>query len=267
VELCSVAVDDSSCVDSLDACSEDVASALENELLPSVELSPVGVDWDRLDSVEICSVEVAPGEVLSAEVLCSVVLGSCEVDCVELSPRELGPVEIPADELASIEVVTRDVDSDEIDSVELDSKLLVSAELDSMDVVPEVSDDADDSVDSAELEVSVADAMVLRELEEGSSLTELDKDKVSELAGRELVAPGDCVSVVMDRVEVVRISLVELSVGWLRLSDSLLSLLVCSSEDAEDVGLLTSEVLASEVETLSLVLSVPRDELDSVILL
>lgn len=52
-------------------------------------------------------------------------------------------------------------------------------------------------------------------------------------------------------------------VFWL--SDSLLPLLVCSSEDADDARLLASAVLASEVEKGSLVAlsSWPDEELDS----
>lgn len=50
-----------------------------------------------------------------------------------------------------------------------------------------------------------------------------------------------------------------------RLSDSLLPLLVCSSEDADDTRLLASDVLASVVEKSSLVLLSPKpdEELDS----
>ena len=52
----------------------------------------------------------------------------------------------------------------------------------------------------------------------------------------------------------------------LRLSDSLLPVLVGPSEDVDDTGLLASDVLAPEVERVSLVVlsSRPDEELDPV---
>lgn len=239
--------------------------------------------------------------VLSPVVLCSVVLGSIELDSVVLSPLELdsvelgptvlsslvlAPVVLPSlvacsDELGSVDVGSKDVDSDEIGSVELGPPLLGSVELGSMDVDSDASEDADE-VGSNELDNSVSEAVELKELEADSCSEALVRDEASELTGMELVAPGelDCVSLVSGGLEVVKRSLVEvlatcsveddskllsgLELGF-RLSDSLLPLLVCSSEDADDAGLLTSDVLASVVEKSSLVLlsSEADEELNS----
>lgn len=240
--------------------------------------------------------------VLSSVVLRSVVLGSAELDSVELGPTVLSSlvlapvvlssVELCSDELASVDVGPRDVDSDDICSVEVASEvlgsvelgppLLGSVELDSMDVDSDASEDAD-AFGSNELEDSVSEAVKLREVEDDSWSVALVRDEASELAGRELVAPGelDCVSVVSGALEVVRNSLAELleicsladdtkllsglELG-LRLSDSLLPLLVCSSEDADDGRLLSSDVLASEVEKVSVLVvlsSRPDEVLDS----
>lgn len=253
VVLCSVVL--GSCeVDSVELSPMELGSVeLASEVLSSVKLCP-----DELGSVDVGSKDV------DSDDSCSVELGS-EV----LGSVELGPVELSADELSSMDVVARDVDSDDIDSVELEPALLGSMEADSMDVDSDASDDAD-AVGSMELDVTVSEAAELNELEEGSSVAEPVRDEASELIGRELVAPGelDCVPLVSGRLEVVRMSLVEVPALCLRLSDSLLALLVCSSEDAEDIGLLASEVLASEVAEVSIVLSPkPGDELDSVPLL
>lgn len=240
--------------------------------------------------------------VLSPVVLRPVVLGSDELDPVELGPTVLSslvlaPVvpssmELCPDELASVDVGPRDVDSVEICSLELASEVLASVELgppllgsvdlDSTDVDSDASEDAD-AVGSNELEDSVSEAVKLRELEEDSEYEALVRDDASELAGRELVAPGelDCVPVVSGALEVVRNSLAELleicsleddatllsalELGF-RLSDSLPPLLVCSSEEADDARLLGSDVLASGVEKGSLVLVVstgPDEVLDS----
>lgn len=196
---------------------------------------------------------------------CPVELGSDVLASVEL-----GPVGLSAEELSPIDVVARDVDSDDIASLELGPTLLVSADaVDSIDVDSDAPDDAD-AVDSTELLVSVSEAAELNELDDNSSVADVVKDEASELAGMELVAPGelDWVWLVSDRLEVVIISLVELRALVLGPSDSLLPLLDCSSEDAEDIGLLASEVLASGVEDASLVLcSSPDDAVDSVPLL
>lgn len=231
--------------------------------------------------------------VLSPVVLRPVVLGSAELDSVELgptvlsslvlAPEVLSSVELCSDEFASVDVGPRDVDSDDDCSVELGSEVLASVELgppllgsvelDSTDVDSDASEDAD-AVGSNELEDSVSEAVKLRELEDDSCSEALVRDEASELAGRELVAPGelDCVSVVSGALEVVRKSVEDdakllsaLELGF-RVSDSLLPLLVCSSEEADDGRLLSSDVLASEVEKGSLLVllsSRPDEVLDS----
>lgn len=230
--------------------------------------------------------------VLSPVVLCSVVLGSIELvlsplelssvepglvvlSSLVLAPDVLSSVEVCSDELGPVDVGSKDVDSDEFGSVELGPPLLGdSVELGSMDVDSDASEEADE-VGSNELDNSVSEAVELKELEDDSWSEALVRDEASELAGMELVAPGelDCVSLVSGGLEVVRRSLVEvlatcsveddskllsvLELGF-RLSDSLLPLLVCSSEDVDETRLLTSDVLASVV-----VLSRPDEELDS----
>lgn len=255
-------------------------------MLSADELEPMVLSPVVLGSAELVSVVLSPIELDSVE------LGPTVLSSLVLAPVVLSSVELCSDELASVDVGPRDVDSDDICSVELASEvlgsvelgppLLGSVELDSMDVDSDASEDAD-AVGSNELEDSVSEAVKLRELEEDSCSEALVRDEASELAGRKLVAPGelDCVSVVSGALEVVRNSLVEvLEIWseeddakllsrlelWLKLSDSLLPLLVCSSEDADDGRLLSSDVLASEVEkgsVLVLLSSRPDEVLDS----
>lgn len=250
-----------------------------DELDPMV-LSPLVLCTVVLSTTELDTVELGPS-VLSRLVLTPVVLSPVEVWPDGLEDSELRSAELSADVLSPVDAVARDVDSDEIDLMELGPLLLGSVELGSVDVDSSGFSEDSDVVGSSELEDPVSEAVKLRELEEDPWFDALVRDEVSELAGSELVAPGelDCVPVVSGWLAVVRRSLVELlklcseedeakllsglELG-LRLSDSLLPLLVCS-EDADDARLLSSDVVASEVERDPplVLLSGPDDVLDS----